>query len=107
MNDLVRRDEVMKHITEEYNRRLPADGLKLAYIEKAVNEAPAAPLWNDAKKPPEDDRYILISYSNYSLPDIGQFRDGEYYPGDEDRSCENFGLHVNGWMELPKNNETK
>lgn len=36
--DLISRSEAIKHITAEYNRRLPVDGLKLAYIEKALNE---------------------------------------------------------------------
>ena len=37
-SDLISRSEAIKHITAEYNRRLPVDGLKLAYIEKALNE---------------------------------------------------------------------
>ncbi|MBR3238976.1 MAG: hypothetical protein IKF99_11120 [Oscillospiraceae bacterium] len=44
--DLVRRDEVMKALVTEYNRRYAAgekDGLRLAWIEKAVNSVPADP----------------------------------------------------------------
>lgn len=103
MDDLVTRKDVLEQITAEYNRRLPADGLKLAYIEKAINGTPDAPLWNSPDKPPKEDRYVLLSYSNYGLPDIGMYRDGTYYPGDEDRSCDSFKLKVNGWMELPEN----
>ena len=62
--------------------------------------------WHPADDPPKDDRYILISYDNYPLPDIGRYQEdkegGAYYPGDEDRSCTNFGLVVNGWSELPE-----
>ena len=43
-NDLVRREDVMQALLAEYNRRFMAGdrgGLKLAWIEKAVNSAPA------------------------------------------------------------------
>ena len=40
MNDLIYRQEAMNSLTREYNRRYTGDGLKLAWIEKAVNEAP-------------------------------------------------------------------
>lgn len=46
-DDTVSRAAVMESLTKEYNRRLPADGLKLAWIEKAVNEVPAEPLTVD------------------------------------------------------------
>lgn len=44
-NDLVRRKDVMDSLVKEYNRRFSLgerDGLKLAWIEKAVNDVPAA-----------------------------------------------------------------
>jgi hypothetical protein len=43
-NDLVRREDVMQALLAEYNRRFMAGdrgGLKLAWIEKAVNSVPA------------------------------------------------------------------
>lgn len=67
--------------------------------------------WHPAEEPPKTDKegisdYILISYENYPLPDIGQYREedqgGAYYPGDDDRSCTSYGLFVNGWSELPE-----
>jgi len=48
-NDLVRREDVMQALLAEYNRRFMAGdrgGLKLAWIEKAVNSVP--PAVNDA-----------------------------------------------------------
>ena len=46
-NDIIRRRDVMDSLVKEYNRRLSLgerDGLKLAWIEKAVNEVePARP----------------------------------------------------------------
>lgn len=47
-SDLVRRDEVMKSLTNEYNIRFRAEGiiafggLRLAWIEKAINDVHSA-----------------------------------------------------------------
>lgn len=41
-DELVSRRAVIKSVTQEYNRRRTGDGLKLAWIEKAINETPAA-----------------------------------------------------------------
>lgn len=73
-----------------------------ATIQEAINALKQF-TWRDPKKPPKVDEYVLLSYSNYSLPDIGEYReDGKYYPGDDERSCESFGLIVDGWMPMPK-----
>ena len=51
-HDLVHRDEVMAALVAEYNRRyMEGDrgGLKLAWIEKAVNSVPAADEEDDLK----------------------------------------------------------
>lgn len=44
MEDLISRKEAMKELTAEYNRRYALgekDGLRLAWIEKAINSAPS------------------------------------------------------------------
>lgn len=41
-SDLISRQAAIKSVTQEYNRRRTGDGLKLAWIEKAINETPAA-----------------------------------------------------------------
>lgn len=82
---------------------------------KAVKEAVAiieSTRWRDPEyEPPEVGRdgesdYILLSFSNCSLPLIGQYRvDGEggaYYDGDDDEPLTKIGLFVDGWMPLPK-----
>lgn len=63
--------------------------------------------WIDVKSQlPKDNRYILVSFENFSLPDIGRYEakydGGAFYPGDEDKSYVSYGLFVNAWMELPK-----
>lgn len=55
---------------------------------------------------PDSDRYILISFSNYSLPCVGRYEENEdggaFYEGDDDKPLIKYGLFVNAWMELPK-----
>ena len=54
---------------------------------------------------PEDDRYILISFSNFPMADIGRYEEddggGAFYPDDEDISYSEIGVFVNAWMPLP------
>ena len=63
--------------------------------------------WIDVdEKLPPDDHYILVSFSNFSVPDIARYEEdeegGAFYPGDDDRSYVSYGLFVNAWMPLPK-----
>ncbi len=51
---------------------------------------------------PDTDRYILLSFGNYSVCAIGRYEDGAFYVGDEDTSLSSIGVFVNAWMELPK-----
>ena len=58
--------------------------------------------WKSLDEPPKEDEYILISFANYTLPDIGRMTDGVFYPGDDDKSYKDLGLVVNGWRPLPR-----
>lgn len=68
--------------------------------------------WIPADQPPEvnangESEYILLSFSNYTLPTIGLYRkdnddSGAYYVGDDDKSCLSYGIIVNAWMPLPE-----
>ena len=56
---------------------------------------------------PSDDRYVLLSFENFSLPTVGRYEEdedggGAFYVGDDDICCGNYELFVNAWMELPK-----
>lgn len=55
---------------------------------------------------PEDDNYILLSFSNFSLPLVGRYEEdeegGAFYVGDEEESCVSQGIIVNAWQPLPK-----
>ena len=50
--------------------------------------------------------YVLVSFSNVSGLDIGQYREdengGAFYSGDDDDPYTKIGAFVNAWMPLPK-----
>ena len=59
------------------------------------------------EKLPEPETYILVSFDNFTLPDIATYRvdddgSGAYYPGDEDYTYLSVGFYVNAWMPLPE-----
>jgi len=54
---------------------------------------------------PNTDKYILVSFENSTVPDIGRYEtdedgNGAFYPGDDDKSYAKYGLFVNTWMPL-------
>lgn len=57
---------------------------------------------------PEDNRYILLSFENFSLPLVGRYEENEeggaFYIGDcdEEDTCISNDLYVNAWMSLPE-----
>lgn len=60
------------------------------------------------EKLPEDDRYILLSFENFSLPLVGRYEENEkggaFYLGDcdEEDTCISNDLYVNAWTYLPE-----
>lgn len=58
--------------------------------------------WRSLDELPKEGEYILVSFANFTLPDIGRYEDGIFYPGDETKSYKLYGLIVNGWRPLPK-----
>lgn len=56
---------------------------------------------------PETDKYILLSFSNFSVPCVGRYETddengGAFYIGDEAESCSEQDMFVNAWMPLPE-----
>lgn len=56
---------------------------------------------------PEDDKYIMVSFDNFTLPDIGRYEvdkdgNGAFYPGDDEKSYTAYDLYVNAWIPLPE-----
>lgn len=58
------------------------------------------------QKRPENNTYILVSLENFDVPDIARYEEdekgGTFYPGDNARSYQSFGLIVNAWRSLPE-----
>lgn len=106
MSDTINRQDAMKCITEEYNRKRSGDGLKLAWIEKAVNSVPSAQLWIPCtERLPENNEDVLCcSYT-------GKFLIGTLYKsgpnissvtGYAAESDSEIMLNCIAWMPLPK-----
>lgn len=55
---------------------------------------------------PEPETYVLVSFSNFSLPIIGRYDENEeggaWFAGDEDESLTSQDMFVNAWMPLPE-----
>ena len=56
---------------------------------------------------PENDDYVLISFANYGVPQIGRYVEdddegGNWYLGDDDVPCLEQDMIVNAWMPLPE-----
>lgn len=61
------------------------------------------------KSLPEDDRWVLMSFENLPLPDVGYletFEDGSRaWTNGQEKTLLSRGFIVNAWMELPKRYE--
>ena len=60
-----------------------------------------------SERMPDQDKHILVSFFNFSLPMIGRYTvddddGGTFRVGDEDESFVEHDLYVNAWMPLPK-----
>lgn len=67
---------------------------------------------DDPSSFPDDDRNVLVSFSNFSVPLLGQWRvdpdgSGNWYDGDSDDTFLSADLYVDGWWELPEKPEAK
>ena len=56
---------------------------------------------------PKDSRYVLMSFSNFSVPMVGRYEEdqdggGNFFIGDDTEPCIKEDLYVNAWMPLPE-----
>lgn len=79
------------------------------YAEKCKELAALQGSWIPVEESlPEDSKYILLSFSNVSLPMVGRYEKeeegGAFYLGDcdEEDTCVANDLSVNAWMPLPR-----
>lgn len=66
--------------------------------------------WIPCSEPPKDDRYVLLSFDNFSVPMVGRYEEdekgGSYYIGDEMEPCVTQDIFVNAWQPLPEQYQT-
>lgn len=89
----------------DYKAKGIAEGLRKAraIIRSHMNDDN----WIPAEDPPKDDDYVLLSFSNFSVPLTGHYKEdkdggGTYYIGDDTKSCISQDIIVNAWQPLPK-----
>ena len=56
---------------------------------------------------PEIDKYVLLHFTNFTLPIIGRYYGNDddgfaFYDGDDDLPLVKVGLFVDAWMPLPE-----
>lgn len=105
-------DEAIKHAKEVAGDSRCTECAKeiakqLASWLEELKELREKSKWIPANRPPEDDRYILLSFDDFTICQIGRYeRDedgsGTYYPDDDNVSCCSIGIFVNAWMPLPE-----
>lgn len=78
------------------------------WLEAVADElkSSAKPKWIPAEEPPKNNKYILMSFENFSVPQVGRYEEdekgGAFYMGDSEMRCICIDLIVNAWMPLPK-----
>lgn len=95
-------DQELKEVIQEIkNSTMPIPTQK-----KVIDELEGSRWIPIDERQPETDTYILVSFENFNMPDIARYEEdkngGAFYPGDEERSYQSFGLIVNAWRSLPE-----
>ena len=79
---------------------------KLARYEDAEEKDRLGQWIPCSEKLPEDESYILVSFENFTMPDIARYEEndegGTFYLGDDEKSYSSYGIFVNAWMPLPE-----
>lgn len=103
------RNRSLEEIQEDIRTltRVPSEFIhaKLNELAEEVEELAKQNWIPITERMPREEEYILVSFENYTLPDIGRYEnDGndKFYPGDDEETYASYGLIVNAWMPLPK-----
>ncbi|MBO7423595.1 MAG: hypothetical protein J6T99_09470 [Oscillospiraceae bacterium] len=105
MDDLISRQAAIDEFYKYPNIRwLTLDILKKL---KELPSAESPTTWHETFEDdlttfPDDDRMVLVSFSNCNQPMLGRFWDDAWRVGDEDETFLQYNLFVDGWWELPK-----
>lgn len=90
---------------EEVERINDFDKSQSGKMLKKLNEEQRKHRWIPvSERLPDSNDYILLSFSNFSLPMVGRFEDEAFYLGDDDEgdTCVSQDLFVNAWRPLPE-----
>lgn len=49
---------------------------------------------------PENDDYILLSFENFSVPQVGRYEDNNFYVGDDMVPLIKQDIYVNAWKKI-------
>ena len=91
-------------IDEHYEKIFVDNAVKI--VKEAAEEYNNGWILTDERFP-DTDKYILLSFSNFSIPLVGRYEEdedgsGSFYIGDEMETCLSQDLFVNAWMYLPE-----
>lgn len=112
----VQYDHIWNELSKVYNMDAVPDEAKsiIGDVMLELGEQPT-PEWHecfeeDPASFPDNERNVIVSFSNFSLSIIGQWRVDEdgagcWYLGDTDETFLSEDLYVDGWWELPKKPE--
>lgn len=79
---------------------------KLAKLEDAEDTNVSGKWIPISEQLPKNEDYILVSFENFTLPDIARYEEdeegGTFYPGDDENPYTSYGIFVNAWMSLPE-----
>ena len=89
-------------VPDDWKPRFGEESVDFFFNKDMISTEMIEDEWKSLDELPKEDEYILISFANYSLPDIGRIEDGVFYPGDDMKSFKEYGLIVNGWRPLPR-----
>ena len=98
-------DDIIKDKPKELGQLMAYDN-SIKIVQEVAEQHNVGWIPIDEKLPP-DDNFILLSFSNFSIPIVGRYEEdedggGNFFAGDEDEPLISQDLFVNAWMPLPK-----
>lgn len=104
---LIDADALISFIDPEHLRHSGELTFSEVDVINMLNHAPTASKWVPcSERLPKPDKYILLSFSNYSGLVIGRYEEddggGAFYEGDSLTPLTQYDVFVNAWMPLPE-----
>ena len=97
--------DTVREIAEQYSTKNCSECSRRKFYQIGYAEGKKDSDWIPCNEPPENDRYVLLSFENFSVPMVGRYEEdengGAFYVGDDDESCVSQDMFVNAWMNLP------